>query len=60
MAPLLKHLRPTVIFMWIVITESYNRLFKAKTAFSINYGNRNLKTMLPKDARMMFSGIVEV
>jgi len=51
----MKQLRPTIILILIVVTESYNRLFTAKTAFS----NNNVKTIPSKHARMMFSGIVE-
>lgn len=60
MAPFLKILQPTAFLLWIVITESYNRNFKTKTAFSSNNGIGSRRIMLRKEARMMFSGIVEV
>ena len=49
-----------LLMLWFVVSESYSHPFKSNSGFSHRQGNRLHRTILPKHARMMFSGIVEV
>ena len=49
-----------LLVLWFVVSESFSHPFKSNAGFSYRQGNRLHRTILPKHARMMFSGIVEV
>jgi hypothetical protein len=58
----LKIFRPTafLIVLWFVLSESYSSVSNVKRGLSNRPNHGYDRTLLPKHARMMFSGIVEV
>jgi hypothetical protein len=58
----LKIFRPTafLIVLWLVLSESYSGVSNVKRGVSNRSNHGNDRALLPKHARMMFSGIVEV